>query len=111
MTRARRFSASNIMYLNVRSNTSIAFFFCNDTATTEIYTLSLHDALPIALQINGFPCHSPGKHQKGRSSEINCGLNRGIEFNVVFVHGAVSVELRERIFSVRWTHFRSFWRS
>src|SRR5579885_2123840 len=23
------------------------FFFCNDTATTEIYTLSLHDALPI----------------------------------------------------------------
>src|SRR6266853_668958 len=24
-----------------------AFFFFNDTATTEIYTLSLHDALPI----------------------------------------------------------------
>src|SRR3712207_6871938 len=23
------------------------YFFCNDTATTEIYTLSLHDALPI----------------------------------------------------------------
>ena len=27
------------------------FFFFNDTATTEIYTLSLHDALPI-LQVN-----------------------------------------------------------
>src|SRR3712207_7269546 len=26
------------------------FFFFNDTATTEIYTLSLHDALPIFLQ-------------------------------------------------------------
>src|SRR3712207_8330576 len=25
----------------------MAFFFFNDTATTEIYTLSLHDALPI----------------------------------------------------------------
>src|SRR5256885_11508798 len=25
-----------------------AFFFFNDTATTEIYTLSLHDALPIS---------------------------------------------------------------
>ena len=25
------------------------FFFFNDTATTEIYTLSLHDALPIFL--------------------------------------------------------------
>src|SRR5437870_13274107 len=26
---------------------SVALFFFNDTATTEIYTLSLHDALPI----------------------------------------------------------------
>src|SRR2546422_5742881 len=26
---------------------SVFFFFFNDTATTEIYTLSLHDALPI----------------------------------------------------------------
>src|SRR5258705_1411729 len=26
----------------------ITFFFFNDTATTEIYTLSLHDALPIS---------------------------------------------------------------
>src|SRR3989442_5887397 len=26
-----------------------AFFFSNDTATTEIYTLSLHDALPISF--------------------------------------------------------------
>src|SRR2546430_9795572 len=29
--------------------TFIVFFFFNDTATTEIYTLSLHDALPISL--------------------------------------------------------------
>src|SRR2546430_4312891 len=31
------------------------FFFFNDTATTEIYTLSLHDALPISLasQVDG----------------------------------------------------------
>src|SRR3712207_9211477 len=27
------------------------FFFFNDTATTEIYTLSLHDALPILLLV------------------------------------------------------------
>src|SRR3712207_7956394 len=33
----------------MRSDTTVfdAFFFFNDTATTEIYTLSLHDALPI----------------------------------------------------------------
>src|SRR3712207_7308396 len=29
---------------------SLRFFFFNDTATTEIYTLSLHDALPICQQ-------------------------------------------------------------
>src|SRR5256886_12175440 len=29
------------------------FFFFNDTATTEIYTLSLHDALPISTRITG----------------------------------------------------------
>src|SRR4030066_2231274 len=28
---------------------SVFFFFFNDTATTEIYTLSLHDALPISI--------------------------------------------------------------
>src|SRR5256885_12822576 len=35
--------------LRMRVFTSIdsCFFFFNDTATTEIYTLSLHDALPI----------------------------------------------------------------
>src|SRR3712207_7417390 len=29
------------------------FFFFNDTATTEIYTLSLHDALPISRSFSG----------------------------------------------------------
>src|SRR3712207_8638755 len=29
----------------------ISFFFFNDTATTEIYTLSLHDALPISAKL------------------------------------------------------------
>src|SRR5205085_8466442 len=31
------------------------FFFFNDTATTEIYTLSLHDALPISPRSCGQP--------------------------------------------------------
>src|SRR3712207_7886495 len=31
----------------------VCFFFFNDTATTEIYTLSLHDALPIFPFIPG----------------------------------------------------------
>src|SRR2546425_5543272 len=38
----------------------IFFFFFNDTATTEIYTLSLHDALPILRDAGG--------HRRDRST-------------------------------------------
>src|SRR2546429_1219489 len=45
-----------------------AFFFFNDTATTEIYTLSLHDALPICPGRNGAPAaHSCGGSMGARS--------------------------------------------
>src|SRR5260370_33593400 len=33
----------------IRVLSDVSFFFFNDTATTEIYTLSLHDALPISI--------------------------------------------------------------
>src|SRR5216683_5997724 len=36
------------------------FFFFNDTATTEIYTLSLHDALPIF--VDAVPTHGVRGH-------------------------------------------------
>src|SRR2546422_11049927 len=35
------------MFIIFASISFLCFFFFNDTATTEIYTLSLHDALPI----------------------------------------------------------------
>src|SRR5256885_6265388 len=38
--------------LRFRRPTHSFFFFFNDTATTEIYTLSLHDALPIFLAVS-----------------------------------------------------------
>src|SRR5689334_24547260 len=41
------------------------FFFFNDTATTEIYTLSLHDALPI--------CGRRGRCCRGRESRLRRG--------------------------------------
>src|SRR5208337_981837 len=37
--------------LALRLGGEIRFFFFNDTATTEIYTLSLHDALPTSGQL------------------------------------------------------------
>src|SRR5215204_7735921 len=53
------------------------FFFFNDTATTEIYTLSLHDALPIYLLDALLPrrppdpavARPPRRHPGGRSEE------------------------------------------
>src|SRR5947207_2434324 len=53
------------------------FFFFNDTSTTEIYTLSLHDALPISRlsrRLLGFHEHRLGgvhgcRHHGGRSEE------------------------------------------
>src|SRR6266496_6622461 len=38
----------NIFHLPVQLILFLFFFFFNDTATPEIYTLSLHDALPIS---------------------------------------------------------------
>src|SRR2546421_10317565 len=42
---------SLLFYICVSIHAPFIFFFFNDTATTEIYTLSLHDALPISFRI------------------------------------------------------------
>src|SRR5437899_4157304 len=50
----------------------ILFFFFNDTATTEIYTLSLHDALPICWSCTTrwrARCAWPGRTSGGSRSE------------------------------------------
>src|SRR2546426_3929174 len=54
----------DISFRRSRSSYFAFFFFFNDTATTEIYTLSLHDALPISWISPRPPWrgmgHSPG---------------------------------------------------
>src|SRR2546430_14138472 len=42
----------SIYYTFMSPFSKLFFFFFNDTATTEIYTLSLHDALPIYVRTN-----------------------------------------------------------
>src|SRR3712207_8942119 len=44
---------------------SLSLFFFNDTATTEIYTLSLHDALPISDVIVDLDDLKPVNEQQG----------------------------------------------
>src|SRR3712207_7281891 len=45
------------------------FFFFNDTATTEIYTLSLHDALPIWGRHQARPLHAPPARRRAGRDE------------------------------------------
>src|SRR2546429_5768522 len=45
------------------------FFFFNDTATTEIYTLSLHDALPISLGVTARHGHGAPAGRQDRLQE------------------------------------------
>src|SRR5260370_39112594 len=47
------------------------FFFFNDTATTEIYTLSLHDALPISVPTGIGGCSPAILKQVGCSSGMS----------------------------------------
>src|SRR3712207_7964147 len=49
------------MCLDSTSYSDYRFFFFNDTATTEIYTLSLHDALPISNRSDA--ADSAAQHQ------------------------------------------------
>src|SRR2546426_3363088 len=50
------------------------FFFFNDTATTEIYTLSLHDALPIF--VNVFSHIETNSHITGSFKRLTFSINR-----------------------------------
>src|SRR2546426_1655594 len=54
----------------MRAALTSIFFFFNDTATTEIYTLSLHDALPISL------LHPQGHEFARPAGKIQAGTGR-----------------------------------
>src|SRR3989449_4569851 len=59
---------------------SSSFFFFNDTATTEIYTLSLHDALPIS-----YPGHT----------EMLADLTGAMEVGMMIVGGPLRIRSEE----------------
>src|SRR2546422_11575197 len=50
------------------------FFFFNDTATTEIYTLSLHDALPISTSSRSPPMYFTGYRKIASTCPISMGM-------------------------------------
>src|SRR2546427_9692378 len=60
------------------------FFFFNDTATTEIYTLSLHDALPIYFAADDLPAGD--HHQHGDEAVQQDEQDRNAVHAEVIVH-------------------------
>src|SRR5258705_3646232 len=71
------------------------FFFFNDTATTEIYTLSLHDALPIYSPNHGQLRRRRRQHdQPGRQPS---GLERGQRSNRSEEHTSELQSLRHLV--------------
>src|SRR2546422_8678908 len=59
---------------------TFAFFFFNDTATTEIYTLSLHDALPISSPGHRRPERHPcrrARDQRDQGQHAGAAQRRG----------------------------------
>src|SRR5439155_11397544 len=62
-------------------------YFFNDTTTTEIYTLSLHDALPISKKYPGMTARSRGKSCRNSSQLAGynvCMIRRVLIVSLVF---------------------------
>src|SRR6185369_18009149 len=78
-----RYSSLSMMITRFSPILFSSFFFFNDTATTEIYTLSLHDALPIyhrrdrtaVGQRRGPPRRPRGDRSEEHTSELQSHLN------------------------------------
>src|SRR2546428_9100514 len=66
-----------LLWLHVR-RVSDSFFFFNDTATTEIYTLSLHDALPISEARPAAPAGVDGVHRAAAVARRARGAGGGV---------------------------------
>src|SRR2546430_10321149 len=77
------------------------FFFFNDTATTEIYTLSLHDALPISVAPTVRPPRRrrrrrarPRAHPDRKSTRLNSSHSQ-ISYAVFCLKKKIEVYSRE----------------
>src|SRR5258707_12519561 len=89
---------SNNCFASALSSRSFFFFFFNDTATTEIYTLSLHDALPIFTSLTHWvnlspskspPAKDPGRIRQPWSNEYAfCAMRVSISVGSRFLSGS-----------------------
>src|SRR2546430_7190734 len=87
------------------ANHCFLFFFFNDTATTEIYTLSLHDALPIspdgplAVGPASMPWLEAGHRRDRKSTRLNSSHSQ-ISYAVFCLKKKKTCEARRIFYSV-----------
>src|SRR2546430_4877762 len=99
------------------------FFFFNDTATTEIYTLSLHDALPIchltALLRHIGPCCQQDFARIAAHSRMNLSGHRQLALQLLVQHqsllqrgalccGQLVVKIIKKLV---WIHYSETWKA
>src|SRR2546430_12937809 len=75
------------------------FFFFNDTATTEIYTLSLHDALPISSsgpKSNSQTCVAARGYSRPHSRHLSAFMNPELFCIIVFFPGHKKAPSQDR---------------
>src|SRR5712672_4803214 len=96
------------------------FFFFNDTATTEIYTLSLHDALPI-FEADLPPeqyAYRPGRNAQQAVVEVGALLDHGhpevvdadlADYFGTITHGELLKSVARRIVDRRVLHLIKMW--
>src|SRR2546421_7530634 len=81
------------------------FFFFNDTATTEIYTLSLHDALPIFSIIAG----QRAQVRRAKKSVAQFKIREGMPIGArVTLRGDRMWEFIDRLISIALPRIRDF---
>src|SRR2546425_9802180 len=81
-----------------------SFFFFNDTATTEIYTLSLHDALPnLALQMEHAARTGRGE-RRSKPLEFSLGGAKTAEERQAVTHPFAGDEPDQGVVDPTWSH-------
>src|SRR6185295_20132637 len=117
-SRSRSSGCSASREISARLGVVWSFFFFNDTATTEIYTLSLHDALPISTEdrtflrnIHSSKAHRTNARKDRKSTRLNSShanisyavfcLKKKKTFGVMFA-ALIGGAPRRRLGSVGW---------
>src|SRR5256885_11274770 len=92
------------IFLSILGYTPFFFFFFNDTATTEIYTLSLHDALPISSRSSPSTAASEPKRFVSFSVRITVSMSRVYWRSVPILDRVTPIDAERKLRELSFLH-------